>query len=356
MEFYVAVVPSKIEMYPEKLPSNFQLMNGGDNGSRASNKFVDHQRVNGIDLHASVATVKAANEGAYFKNDNHWTSIGSFAAYQRIMERMAVDFPGTYDVPEFNDFDHRVLLSGGVVRTWCPLDDIPYELHDFPKVPGKVVFDGNEWKYEESQVFSFPNKFEVVRVNPTVPAKKKVMIIRDSFGSALEAFFPKNVYLTSFLWDRWQYRLNPEIVMQENPEVVVLLIIEGNLDDVNFSDWDSLALKNSRMDLDHFVRETEHNESLMQQLEAKAQGNVDALDQLVFEQSQHDYSVYLESIGSTSIYASMERIDSLLTADETWRQYVDKAAKRMDIPVPMAQYHIADSINKAFVWRLPSWE
>lgn len=356
IEFYVSIVPSKISMYPEKLPTNLQQMQGGDNGIRAIDRLVENDRVNGINLHPVLAKAKAIDEGVYFKNDNHWTSLGAFSAYQSIMQRMAADFPGTYEVAEYQDFEHKIYLTGGIVRSWCPLDDIPSELYPVSKVPGNDVFKGEEWEYKESEAFSYPHKYEVVLVNPKAPAKKKVMIIRDSFGSELEAFFPMTVYLTNFLWDTWDYRLNPEIVIQENPDVVVLLILEGNLDAVQFADWDTLAVKNTRMDFDHFVRETEHNDALMQQLQANAEGAVDALDKLVFEQSQAEYHRYLTSIGSSPIYGSMQQLDLMLSTDTAWQAYIDSAAVQMKMTVPRARYLVADSINKAFVRRLPSWE
>jgi hypothetical protein len=132
--------------------------------------------------------------------------------------------------------------------------------------------------------------------------------------------------------------------------------LEGNLDAVQFADWDALAVKNTRMDFDHFVRETEHNDALMQQLEANAEGDVDALDKLVFEQSQAEYHRYLTSIGSSPIYGSMQQLDLMLSTDTAWQAYIDSAAVQMKMTVPRARYLVADSINKAFVRRLPSWE
>ncbi|HEX2901548.1 MAG TPA: hypothetical protein VHS96_17685, partial [Bacteroidia bacterium] len=57
----------------------------------------------------------------------------------------------------------------------------------------------------------------------------KLLLITDSFGHNIFPYLAEQFGRSVKIFDGWQYKLNREIVLQERPDVVILMPMEANL-------------------------------------------------------------------------------------------------------------------------------
>ena len=57
----------------------------------------------------------------------------------------------------------------------------------------------------------------------------KILIFHDSFGNNIQPFIKESFSRTTFIWDKWQYKLNEPIVEAEKPDIYVTLVLESLL-------------------------------------------------------------------------------------------------------------------------------
>lgn len=105
IEYLLVVSPSKLSVYPERVPARFATV-----GEPRLRQWLDHLERHSdlpvLDLEQVVLEAKAADrEGdfAFFPLGKHWTDRGAHAGYSAIVRRLAEHFPGMQPLPA-NDF------------------------------------------------------------------------------------------------------------------------------------------------------------------------------------------------------------------------------------------------------------
>lgn len=74
-------------------------------------------------------------------------------------------------------------------------------------------------------------KCEQVLINSEVN-NLKTLIIRESFGTKQRDFYKESFGKTVMIFDQWHHELNPEIIKNEKPDIVVIQVLENMLDNL----------------------------------------------------------------------------------------------------------------------------
>jgi hypothetical protein len=76
--------------------------------------------------------------------------------------------------------------------------------------------------------FPYPYAYEADR---EIPGSKqpRILIISDSFGEAIFPFISERFSRSVKIFDAWQFKLNEDIVANEKPDVVLVVVLESNL-------------------------------------------------------------------------------------------------------------------------------
>ena len=104
------------------------------------------------------------------------------------------------DFPELIPLDSANLYSKG-------------EKKDY-KVPEKFPYPWDYYHYYKTDKYNAP----------------RALIIRDSFTNHLIPFLSRSFKESFYIWDGWKYRLNQPILNNEQPDVLIEIIIENNAD------------------------------------------------------------------------------------------------------------------------------
>lgn len=230
IKFYIAVVPSKSEIYKENLPIYCKPNIDIGFTSDIINGLSKDTTLNLINLEPDL--IKAKGEGqVFYKTDMHWSALGAFHGYTTIINRIRKDFPAIKPVTANNVdiVEGKETTSGDA--TELALQDIVTEKYSYLKVKTSHSIELPKSKYKIPENFKHHDEYLVIRGVPdtTLP---KILVIRDSFTQALTGILSENFSKTIYIWDNWKYGINKEIVEEEKPDIVLIEVYIGFLPNV----------------------------------------------------------------------------------------------------------------------------
>jgi hypothetical protein len=223
IKYYVALVPNKMNVYPEFLPA--RMIKLGNNSRYDQIVSLDkYPEINVIDIRKNL--LKHKNEGnfLYQHTDDHWNELGAYYGYQAIMERLNKDFPelGVTSVDDYKiDIEKK---TGDLTRMINAEEDYPENfVHLLPK---NQVFghDGVKRGYPVPNGISDWD-FEIIKVNDH-GKRLKCLIIRDSFTLLLIKYLQEHFRESVFIHDEWKYRMREDLILKEKPDIVLNIILE----------------------------------------------------------------------------------------------------------------------------------
>ncbi|MCD4682388.1 MAG: hypothetical protein K8R86_03810 [Bacteroidales bacterium] len=250
IKFYMAVAPNKASIYEEYVPDYVFRIHGTSKYDQIMDYLEENSTFNLIDL-KDVILENKKDQLLYFKTDPHWNILGAFNAYEEIMKAIKRDFPDI-DPLTLNDFslEYDTTEGKGLARMLNMVSeysdiDIKFE----PKFKRKATV-GKKKDYPIPEEFYYKSEYELVWHVPD-SRQPKAMIIRDSFTNALILRFAETFGHTLYLWDVWKYQLNKEIVENEKPDILLILIIEKNLP-MFFENIEDFELESSQLQTRHY--------------------------------------------------------------------------------------------------------
>jgi alginate O-acetyltransferase complex protein AlgJ len=225
----IAIAPIKYTVYPEYLPAT--VMRGLVN--RKTKQFLSYMQNEGIqivDLSDTIIQSKQGDRPLFFKTDTHWNSNGAFYAYAKVMQLLRREIPSLekaldqsdYVVTETNKTDGNINNMIGALGKFSDVDFI------YTRKSPDLVHRIAKKEYTPPVYFPFPESYETRYTNGN-PKSPKILIIGDSFAAYIAQFLKQHFSETTVIFDSWRYKLNPEIIEKEKPDIVLYLIIESNL-------------------------------------------------------------------------------------------------------------------------------
>lgn len=234
--FYVVVVPSSLEIYPEYLPPYICRAKETQTDKICRMMQDSAAEVNFIYLKECILSKKDKGQ-LYRKHDNHWNSLAAFYSSLEIMKLVQKDFPqiALLQKEDFN-FNYDLLVRGNLVgpmltetnKDKFALDTI-YDVHCKRSVC--EINEGEKRGYAAPARFSYPNRYEsVYKTNQS--NYPKAFVIRDSYWSILESFMVPYFSESIAIWDNWYYGDNFNLINKEQPDVVVLAMYEPHINNL----------------------------------------------------------------------------------------------------------------------------
>lgn len=225
MKFYVAFAPMKQEIYPEYLPASYSR---GKNGTLTDRIIAGVKKEPAIPfIELKPALIAAKGKGRlYGETDNHWNDRGAYYAYREIIRRIRKDFPqvgfpGDEDVT-FSD----TLTGGGNLAHILDLADYMDEQYPKATIRNRGANYGIPAGYKPPYPFDAQYEFVMEKKDTNLP---KAVIIRDSFGGFLAPYLSENFRKSVYIFDIWNYDYNQDIISNEKPDLVLLVIYEPHI-------------------------------------------------------------------------------------------------------------------------------
>jgi hypothetical protein len=208
--YLFVIAPDKHVIYPEYMPDTIR---------RAAISRIDqlvshlrqHSTVRVVDLRPALLAAKP-HERLYHRTDTHWNDRGAFVGYQSIIEALTEEFPGLRSASR-SAFAPRVVRSEGLdLARMLGLTEVLHE-DDLVLVPTRP----STVRIVEPQN---PNRrLTHARIVTEAPNRgPRAVVFMDSFGPGLVPFLSEDFSRVVYLW---QDNMDPRVVQQERPQVVI---------------------------------------------------------------------------------------------------------------------------------------
>lgn len=225
INFYFFIAPEKAVIHPENLPYNFSYKNSDNWGKQLLNYLKEKSNVKTIECYDDLISKKNKNN-LYYHNDNHWNHTGAFFANNVICKEINKDFGDIKPLDETGViYSDTVKADGNLSDMIGNIIEFKNDTNKFPRPLGgfKSTYQSIT-KYKAPEGFLYSWAYEVRKTKPN--AKHKILIICDSFGENLLPYISESFNTTVKIWDAWSYRLNEDIIEQEQPDIVLLEVHE----------------------------------------------------------------------------------------------------------------------------------
>jgi alginate O-acetyltransferase complex protein AlgJ len=212
--YLFVVTPDKHTIYPEELPDWVKKVRP----QTKLDQFVAYMRTNStvpvLDQRDVLIQARQICP-TYYKTDVHWNDFGGFVAYQELMQTLASQRPGLEPLP----------LAAFTLTNVIPAPGDLAKGGDMAKNLGLSLTESNYYsltpKLKLPQFTTEQPPWERVHdprstINPQ--AKGRMIIFHDSFALNWIQFLGYHFNQINYFW---QYDLNPALVDQEKPDIVI---------------------------------------------------------------------------------------------------------------------------------------
>ncbi len=232
---YIAVVPSKANLYPEYLPDYIFQYQKLSRTEQLLKVLEDNENIKGIDLKESLlqAKKKYPEYPLYYKTDQHWNDFGAFIGFKQIMDTICKDFP-EFEKVYLEDYNITIDTIEGMQLAKILKSEKTYLDKKITLTPKIAPEDTVQLRYnpkKHSPHPNFPYRGLYILDFDNSNQKPKILLIRDSYSNALLDRFKEGSGIGDIVlvWDNWCYQLNDKIAMIEKPKVHLTILIDANI-------------------------------------------------------------------------------------------------------------------------------
>jgi hypothetical protein len=211
----IVLACDKYIIYPEYLPAAYRRQGTAYRVDQLADYLAQHSRLTVVSLRQPLEAGKEADR-LYHRTDTHWNDRGAYLGYRAMLQAAGVEpLPPT----AFRPVDR--ITAGWDLARMMGLDDVIAEQDRAlePHTPRRarvVEVDRPDPLWNNGRV--------VLEVDD--PKLPRLVVFRDSFGSALVPLLAENFRRSVFLW---QYELDVPALEQERPDVVIWLMTSRRL-------------------------------------------------------------------------------------------------------------------------------
>lgn len=220
IDLFIVIAPNKHSVYGEYLGIKRETRN---NYTRDIIDYVKGQTGFKIINLTSVLINNKEQFPLYYKTDTHWNDLGAFIGYTEIM-RYLKQSHADIEALNLNDFELKNEITN---------------LHDLNKILRfhqqeehiKLIYRHEAAKKDEKRL-SIPEDYEYNKNNyemrfSNAAKKKKILIFRDSFSTALVDYFKESFGETVIIWS---HKFDKNLVLDEKPDIVLFELVERDID------------------------------------------------------------------------------------------------------------------------------
>jgi alginate O-acetyltransferase complex protein AlgJ len=215
--FLVVIPPDKQTIYPEFLPLGYEKLRAESRLDQLIARLLQtHSPVHLIDLRPSLMAAKPTAL-LYHKTDTHWNDSGAFVAYGVIIKAVQELLPRWHIIPQtMNNFVRTPVHPevGDLARMMDMPDQYPdrgFQL--LPRIPYDVPL-------------GLEDRNATVVFDSHDPTKPHLVIYRDSFTIALAPMLGPHFSRVAYAC---YYSLDPNLIEQEKPDLLISEFLERNL-------------------------------------------------------------------------------------------------------------------------------
>lgn len=229
---YASIIPTSVNIYSEKLPKFAYTFDENIILNKVQNKWKNAKY---IDIQSELQ--KNKNEYIYYKTDHHWTSLGAYFGYKKIMETMgkppklpanlsekvvSSDFYGTY---------HSKALDIGtkpdILTSYIDDKNTKVAIYENQYPRTGTLYDESFIDKKDKYSYFLGGNFPQVKLS-TGNGNGNLLIIKDSYSNALAPFFLDDYKQITMLDLRFYKLPISEFIKENNIDEVLILYSSSN--------------------------------------------------------------------------------------------------------------------------------
>ena len=215
-EFVIMINPNKETIYGEKyLPEISAANYSYTKADQVVSYLKEHSNLRVVYSKEAIQTAMSEFQeyDFYYSTDTHWNALGAYAATQCLLGELGYKLPPLRDA----EIKHISPADGGDLANMMSLS--------------KFIMEKNSYSVEfesDINVTDVSNKaFDEYRYVSDSPNTKKILIVRDSFGSAMAPYIG-GLFKESYMPHRRDYLA--AMIEEEQPDIVVYEVVERYVD------------------------------------------------------------------------------------------------------------------------------
>lgn len=215
IEYIYVIAPNKHTIYFEKLPKYISKLNNESSTDQLVSYLQKNTDVIVVDLRKALLEEKKKHQ-VYFKTDTHWNHYGANVAQFEIINKIKNLFPPEKLTPVLlNDNQFNILTKKGDLAELAKIEN---SLEDTPQ----PIFENTCIPVNEQPKAIGTETYTIRCDTQTLNA----VIFRDSFFTALQPYFSRYFYRSTYVWKSMNYHSLVKYVEQEQPDIVIDEVIE----------------------------------------------------------------------------------------------------------------------------------
>ncbi len=237
IDFAFVTVPNKMTIYPEYLPRSLNTVGQTTKLEQLVTFFKENSAVKVIDLRPPLMAAKPLNQ-LYYKTDTHWNYYGAFEAYKHILKKI---FPSLSPMC-VSTVSH--LLEKGSKIDNDTTGDLIHMLkgcrRQYPRFHFLENACAKEMGFDNITLATVGMKPRSIPIPEGAPSrylffkgcnheKKRVIVFRDSFFSAVECFFSEHFELVVYIRKKYDPTIMEDLIEKIKPDIVIEEILERYL-------------------------------------------------------------------------------------------------------------------------------
>ena len=226
----VVFVPSKPNVYTEKLPGSFYRLRETTRLGQLMKHLDEKSDIDVIYLKDAVVRAKSDRQVCH-RYDTHWNQYGAFVGFRETVRHLKRHFPrlkvpaaGDYTFEETVALPNDLLGLQGIDST----SDPRYRETDWRIEPA----GGRKYRVVREKKFPQPmnlgeffehSELDTSHPDATLP---RLVMFHDSYGAQFIRYFAEKFSRASF---RAQYAFDRKLVEREKPDIVILVVLDRHV-------------------------------------------------------------------------------------------------------------------------------
>ena len=233
-EIIYMVIPSPMTIYPELVPDTYKYNEGETRLDQVTNALTE-AGATVIDVRDTFKAHKNDEMPLYYKLDSHWADYGAYLAYTELFNHISQKFPEaapraiddfdwvtddykSADVIMYLDIDQDDVTEYGYYRNFKESIDVPEQILQIPR-------------YRLPQLLYSDDCTAKITFDTNRDSLPSCTVYRDSYCAAIFDLIPERMDVTNYV-GMWNYAWSNSNIQKEQPDYVIYIIAEWNLDEV----------------------------------------------------------------------------------------------------------------------------
>ena len=230
-ELIYMIVPNPLTIYHEEAPKELKKAEGVTRLDQVI-QTINSVGAVALDLRPVLYEKRYGELQPYLHTDTHWSEYGAYLGLGVLCDYISKKYPEAAIRPEEEyGFETRVVKGGDVIHYLGMNNEFQRERTPFFNPLFEMPVTAKKYLASDTMRMDFDatsSRIKITTGNENLP---DCVVFRDSYGIALYEILPDRFNNTAY-YHTWGYNFDKKYITAANPDYVIYIIAERNLDSI----------------------------------------------------------------------------------------------------------------------------